>query len=124
MSRISGKNTSPEMLVRRHLHSKGLRYRVTPKLPGKPDLAFPKKKIAIFIHGCFWHGHQPDCPVFRLPKSNTPFWRDKIDGNRLRDLKKQGELECMGWTVLTTWECALERDTGRELDRLFDAVTR
>jgi DNA mismatch endonuclease (patch repair protein) len=108
MSRIRGKDTKPELLVRRFLHSKGFRYRLHSKnLPGKPDIVLPKYKTAIFIHGCFWHGHK-NCPYYVVPKTRTEWWLEKINGNVSRDEKAISDLKKMGWKVLTIWECQLK----------------
>lgn len=124
MSRIRGSNTKLEVLVRKGLHARGLRYRLGgAKLPGRPDIVLPKYRTVVFVHGCFWHGH--DCPLYRLPKTRPEFWADKIGKNRVRDLRVTAELEAMGWRVLTVWECSLRGRTAIEqasfLDRL--AVT-
>lgn len=110
MAAIRGKDTRPEMTIRRGLHARGFRYRLHARnLPGKPDLVFPARRAVLFVNGCFWHGH--DCPMFRWPGSREDFWRAKIEGNRARDRAAQDALEAMGWRVLTVWECALK---GRE----------
>ncbi len=110
MSRIKGKNTKPEMLVRKFLFSNGFRYRLhDKKLPGKPDLVFPKYKKAVFIHGCFWHGHE-DCKYFVIPKTKTEWWLDKINGNKRKDLQSVSLLEQKGWETITVWECELKPD--------------
>lgn len=107
MSRISGKDTKPEELVRKYLFSKGFRYRKNVRtLPGSPDVVLPKYHTVIFVNGCFWHGHK-NCKYFVWPKSNTEFWRKKIESNIERDKRKKSQLEDMGWTVLTVWECEL-----------------
>lgn len=107
MAGIRGKDTRPEMILRRGLHAKGFRYRLhSAALPGKPDLVFPSRKAVILIHGCFWHGH--DCPLFRWPGSRTDFWRHKIEANRARDRLHLKALRARGWRVLTIWECALK----------------
>ena len=102
MSRIHGKNTSPELKLRKMLWESGIRgYRVHYKLPGKPDIVFTRKKIAVFVDGCFWH----KCPVcFRPPATNAEFWNEKLQKNVERDLKVTRELEELGWTVLRFWE--------------------
>ena len=106
MSGIRSKNTKPELLVRRLLHQRGFRYRLhDSRLPGKPDLVFPKYGAVIFIHGCFWHGHQ--CRFFRLPGTRTDFWESKISGNRKRDRKTRKVLSDSGWRIAIVWECAL-----------------
>lgn len=107
MAAIRGKDTRPEMTIRRGLHARGFRYRLHARnLPGKPDLVFPARRAVLFVHGCFWHGH--DCPMFRWPGSRVDFWRTKIAGNRARDRAAQQALEATGWRVLTVWECALK----------------
>lgn len=106
MAAVRGKDTKPELLIRRGLHGLGYRYRLHAKdLPGKPDLVFPKYHAAVFVHGCFWHGH--DCPLFRLPATRTEFWRAKIASNVLRDQKALAALQAAGWRTATVWECAL-----------------
>jgi DNA mismatch endonuclease, patch repair protein len=107
MSRIKGKDTKPEMLVRRFLFSHGYRYRLhEKKLPGKPDIVLPKYNTAIFIHGCFWHGHN-DCRYFIIPKTRTKWWLDKINRNKTLDNKAVELLEKNGWRVIIIWECDL-----------------
>lgn len=107
MSRIAGKDTKPEELVRRYLFSKGFRYRKNVrKLPGSPDLVLPKYRTVIFVNGCFWHGHE-GCKYFVWPKSNVEFWRQKIETNISRDQRKETQLRDMGWNVLVVWECEL-----------------
>ena len=105
MSAIRGKDTKPEMIVRRALHAAGLRYRLHGNLPGKPDLVFPGRRAVIFVHGCFWHGH--DCPMFKLPATRQDFWREKIERNRARDAENEAALRRLDWRVMTIWECAL-----------------
>lgn len=106
MGRVKSKDTTPELAVRRALHSRGLRYRLHRRdLPGRPDLVLAKYRAAIFVHGCFWHGHE--CPMFRLPKSRTEFWRGKIRTNRARDHKVSKAMLESGWRCLTIWECAV-----------------
>ncbi|WP_290564942.1 very short patch repair endonuclease [Akkermansia sp.] len=108
MSKISGKNTKPEILVRKFLFSQGFRYRINVKtLPGKPDIVLPKYKIAIFVHGCFWHGH--DCKKGRLPSSNIDFWKNKILNNKLRDNENQTQLTLLGWKVIVIWQCEISK---------------
>ena len=110
MSRISGKDTKPEMIVRKFLHANGFRYRLHVKdLPGKPDLVLPKYNSVIFIQGCFWHVHE-GCKYFKLPKTNTEFWKEKLYGNKSRDQKQIQELEDLGWNVIVVWECELKPD--------------
>ena len=120
MSRIRGQDTKPEMMLRRGLHRRGLRYRLHRKdLPGKPDLVFQARKAVIFVHGCFWHKH--DCPKFKWPATRERFWRTKIQQNHERDLEVLEELRKVGWRVQIVWECAL-RGSGRlPLDEVLDA---
>lgn len=106
MAKIKSKDTKPELLVRRYLYSRGYRYRKNVKgLPGTPDIVLKKYGIAIFIHGCFWHGHQIDG---HIPHSNSDFWQKKIKRNQIRDEKNKIELKKMGWKVMTIWECQLK----------------
>jgi len=120
MSRIKGKNTKPEELVRKYLFAQGFRYRKNDKrLPGSPDIVLPKYKTVIFVNGCFWHGHT-DCKYFVWPKSNEEFWRHKITNNIQRDIKKRHLLESQGWRVLVIWECELKQ-SGR-LELLCDEI--
>lgn len=121
MSRIRGKNTAPEMLVRRFLYSQGIRYRLHAKLPGKPDVVIRKNNRALFINGCFWHGHA-NCKFAVTPKSNTNFWQNKIRGNIERDQRNRQQLEHDGWKVLTVWECELEKDRDRTLQNALSFV--
>lgn len=109
MSRVRGRGSKPEMVVRRLVHGMGYRYRLHRRdLPGTPDLVFPSRRKAIFVHGCFWHRHpDPACKLARLPKSRLDFWRPKLEGNRRRDLKNRAKLEELGWEVLVVWECRI-----------------
>ncbi|MGA4071394.1 very short patch repair endonuclease [Ralstonia nicotianae] len=105
MSRIRGKDTKPEMIVRRVLWAAGLRYRLHDKrLPGKPDLAFPGRRMAVFVHGCFWHCHE-GCKDFRIPKTRTSWWVEKLSRNKTRDTRVAAELKNRGWQVIVIWEC-------------------
>lgn len=107
MSRIRGKNTKPEMLLRRGLHAFGLRFRLHVRdLPGRPDIVFPRYRAVVLVHGCFWHGH--DCPLFKLPATRRKFWAEKINANRGRDVLTVEALLEQGWRVLTVWECSLK----------------
>ena len=107
MAGIRGKDTRPEMILRRGLHARGFRFRLHDRrLPGSPDLVFPGRRAVIFVHGCFWHGHA--CPLFRLPATRQAFWRAKIEGNVARDATAEAALRADGWRVLTVWECALK----------------
>ena len=107
MSKISGKETKPEILVRKYLFSKGFRFRKNDKhLPGRPDIVLPKYKTVIFIHGCFWHGHH--CKAGKLPETNKEFWENKINSNIERDKKNQHKLEKLGWKIIIIWQCKLK----------------
>ena len=119
MSRIRGKDTKPEMIVRRACHALGLRFRLHRKdLPGKPDLVVPRHKTVVFVHGCFWHSH--DCRYGRVvPATNAEFWRDKRAGTVERDKKKADELRAMGWRVLNYWECETKP---KRMDELLDRI--
>ena len=122
MSRIRGKGTSPEMKLRRLVHSMGYRYRLhRADLPGKPDIVFPSRKSVIFMHGCFWHRHpDPECTLARLPKSRLDFWGEKLEANKKRDTRNRQRLREMGWRVLVVWECQLkDTDPVRERVRAF-----
>lgn len=108
MTAIKGKDTKPELLVRKFLFSRGFRYRLNhPRLPGHPDLVLRKYRTVIFVNGCFWHGHQ-GCRYYVLPKTNVEFWRNKIERNRDRDVEEQHKLASMGWHCITVWECQLK----------------
>jgi DNA mismatch endonuclease (patch repair protein) len=111
MRAVKSRDTKPEMIVRRLIHGLGYRYRLhRPDLPGKPDLTFPSRRTVLFIHGCFWHGH--DCARgARVPKINRDYWTAKIAGNKARDIKDCDRLRDMGWLVLTVWECEI-KDAG------------
>ena len=126
MQSVGSKNTGPELVVRRLLHGMGYRYRLHRKdLPGKPDIAFGPRRKAIFVHGCFWHGH--GCPKGRLPKSRLDYWQPKVDKNRERDRTKEEHLKSLGWSVLTIWQCEtkdLEALTARLQDFVENDETR
>jgi DNA mismatch endonuclease, patch repair protein len=108
MSRIRNKDTKPELIVRKHLFNKGFRYRLhDKKLPGKPDIVLPKHKTAIFIHGCFWHGHE-GCRYFVIPKTRTEWWLNKIKTNISNDLTNLDILKKEGWKICVIWECELK----------------
>ena len=108
MSKISSKDTKPEILVRKFLFSQGFRYRINVRtLPGKPDIVLPKYKIAIFVHGCFWHGH--DCKKGKLPSSKIDFWKNKILKNKLRDNENQAQLALLSWKVIVIWQCEISK---------------
>lgn len=108
MSAIRGKNTKPEMVVRKFLFGRGFRYRLNhPRLPGHPDIVLRKYRTVIFVNGCFWHGHD-NCKYYRLPKTNVDFWRKKVERNKKRDVEEQRQLATMGWHCITIWECQLK----------------
>ena len=123
MSRIRSGNTKPEEIVRKYLFSRGLRYRKNDKrLPGKPDLVFTKYRVIVFVHGCFWHKHI-GCRYFVLPETNAAFWKEKLEGNRLRDERDTAQLRKDGWRVIVVWECELRKPI-REftLDNLYKKI--
>ena len=108
MASIRGKNTKPEIMVRKFLFSRGFRYRLNhPRLPGHPDIVLRKYRTCVFVNGCFWHGHE-GCRYYVIPKSNTEFWKAKIERNRNRDIEDQRKLATMGWHCITVWECQLK----------------
>ena len=106
MSRIRGKDTAPELALRKALHALGLRYRLHARLPGKPDIVLPRHSAVVFVHGCFWHRHR-GCRIATTPKSNTAFWREKFDRNVARDKRVRRQLRVAGWRVFIAWECQL-----------------
>lgn len=120
MSGIRGRNTKPEILVRRLLHRRGFRFRLDVReLPGRPDIVLPRYRAAIFVHGCFWHGH--DCPLFKWPQTRPEFWREKIARNRANDAKALAALAAQGWRIAIVWECAIrgaDRDVGALIEQL------
>ncbi len=118
MSGIRGRNTKPEMIVRSHLHRRGLRFRIKSSLPGKPDLVFPKYKAVVFVHGCFWHRH-PGCPFTTTPASNCQFWLDKFEANVVRDAHVKLLLRRLKWRHFIVWECQLDQ---RRLDSLLRKI--
>lgn len=108
MAGIRGKDTAPELLIRRALFARGLRYKLhDKKLPGKPDLVFPRYGAVVFVHGCFWHAH--DCSLFRLPGTRTEWWREKLARNQANDSRHMAALREAGWRVATVWECAVKK---------------
>lgn len=114
MSAIRGKNTKPEIVVRKFLFGRGFRYRLNyPRLPGHPDIVLRKYRTAIFVNGCFWHGHD-NCKYYRLPKTNVDFWRKKVERNKKRDIEEQRQLASMGWHCITIWECQLKPKIRRQ----------
>ena len=119
MSRIRGKDTGPEMVIRKALFANGFRYRLHVKnLPGKPDIVLPKYNAVVIVDGCFWHGHK-NCKFFRMPKSRISFWRKKIDANRARDVKNRRKLRRLGWNVIQIWECQL---SARKYEKTFQRI--
>lgn len=118
MGRIKSKNTRPEILLRKELYSLGKRYRVNyNKLPGKPDIVFPSKKKAIFVHGCFWHRH--DCKRSSTPKSNTDYWEEKFTRNITRDKKNQLLLNELGWSFIIVWECEIKNEFSKVTENIL-----
>ena len=122
MARIRQKDTAPELIVRRLLHAAGLRYRLhVQNLPGRPDLVFPKYRVVVFVHGCYWHGHS--CRAGRTSTTNVEYWGPKIAENRARDVRKAAELETLAWRVLTVWECEIKGpDTPQRVARIAEAI--
>ena len=123
MSKISGKETKPEILVRKFLFSKGFRYRKNVKeLPGKPDIVLPKYKTVIFVHGCFWHGHT--CNRGTLPETNHEFWQEKIGKNIERDARNASELKESNWNVIIVWQCEIKNKNERNirLNKLIEEI--
>lgn len=114
MSGIRGKNTKPELLIRKALHARGFRYRLHCDLPGKPDICLPKHCAVIFVHGCFWHGH--NCHLFKWPGTRPEFWRAKIERNRTVDAAAEEALAQAGWRMAVVWECALKGRNRKPLD--------
>lgn len=122
MRKVRSKDTTPEMRVRRALHAKGFRYRLHHSdLPGKPDLVLSRFRTCIFVHGCFWHGHE-SCRKASVPKTNTDFWVKKISRNQERDREVRTLLEEIGWRVVTVWECQTEK--AEEFERLLEEIVR
>lgn len=121
MAGIKDKNTRPEKIIRKGLFALGFRYRIhEKKLPGKPDVVLPKHSAVIFIHGCFWHGH--DCYLFRMPESNSAFWEKKINRNREVDEINIGKLFSLGWRILTIWECSLRGKGKKAPEKLITEI--
>ena len=122
MAGIRGKDTKPELALRRALHRRGYRYRLhNPKLPGKPDIVFTSRRAVIMVHGCFWHAH--NCDLFRWPSTRELFWRNKINRNRDRDSEVQRALEALGWRIMVVWECALKGRTRKPFDDVVGSIT-
>jgi len=123
MSRISGTETNPEIIVRKYLFSNGFRYLKNDKrYPGTPDIVLPKYRVMIFVHGCFWHGH--DCKAATLPETRKEFWKNKIHGNAKRDSRNKTSLENEGWNVIAVWQCEIKNKTNREkrLEKLVHEI--
>lgn len=119
MSRVRGKHTSPELIVRRALHAIGFRFRLHPSgMPGRPDLVLPKWRAVIFVHGCFWHQH--DCHLFKLPATRPVFWQEKLSRNAVRDAENLKALHASDWRTLVIWECAVRGRTRLEAEQLLD----
>jgi DNA mismatch endonuclease (patch repair protein) len=122
MSAIRSKDTRPELIVRRGLHARGLRYRLHRKdLPGKPDLVFPSRRVVLFVHGCFWHAHA-GCRYYKIPRTESERWRKKLEGNRARDVRDQSALISIGWRVVVVWECELRGAVAKRLDELASEI--
>ncbi len=120
MSQIKNKNTKPEEIVRKYLFGRGMRYRKNDKrLPGHPDIVLPKYKTVVFVNGCFWHIHE-NCRYFKWPENNAEFWKNKLEGNKKRDMENIQRLSESGWKVIVVWECELKKQNRTErLDKLY-----
>lgn len=125
MSRIKGKDTKPEILVRKYLFERGLRFRLHVRtLPGKPDIVLPKYKSVVFVHGCFWHGHE-GCRYFVIPKTRSNWWIDKIHQNRDRDIRNCSKVKEQGWKVFSIFTCELKKDKYSDtLEKLINSIKR
>src|SRR5690349_13350855 len=122
MAAIRSRDTKPELLVRRYLHARGFRYLLSPRhLPGKPDLVLPRHKVAIFVHGCFWHGHT-GCRFATVPATRTEFWQAKIAGTKSRDVAAALKLREQDWRVAVVWECALKSNSSLALGRIAEFI--
>jgi DNA mismatch endonuclease (patch repair protein) len=122
MSSIKGKDTKPELLIRSGLHRLGFRFRLHVRgLPGRPDLVLPRRRAAIFVNGCFWHGH--NCGLFKIPASRTQFWTDKILANQARDSRSIRLLKDDGWRVATVWECAIRRRGDTQIRKVLERLS-
>ena len=120
MAGIRGKNTKPELMIRKALHARGFRYRLHCNLPGKPDICLPKYRAVIFVNGCFWHGH--DCHLFKWPKTRPDFWKAKIDRNRSVDDAAKARLLASGWRVMQIWECSLRGASSPGLEKVVSTL--
>jgi DNA mismatch endonuclease (patch repair protein) len=117
MSKITGKNTKPEIIIRKIAHSLGYRFRLHKKdLPGKPDIVFPKYKKVIFVNGCFWHGHK-NCNRSKLPTTNKKFWKEKIEGNKKKDQSNYYQIKKIGWDYLIVWQCVIKISNRNKLEK-------
>lgn len=124
MSRIRGKNTKPEMILRSLLFKEGFRFRIHKKdLPGKPDIVLIKYRVAIFVHGCFWHYHR-GCREGRIPSSNSKFWEEKLLKNVEKDEKHTKALQELGWKVIVVWECEIEKNIRRAVEKIIIEIKR
>ncbi len=123
MQRIKARNTQPEVRVRRLLHRHGLRFRLhRPDLPGSPDIVLPRHRLALFVHGCFWHGHA--CPLFKVPATRAEFWLTKIEANKTRDQRAVEALSALGWRCGCVWECAMKGPSRLSDDVLGDRLAQ
>ncbi|WP_245511135.1 very short patch repair endonuclease [Martelella mediterranea] len=121
MAAVRGKDTKPELIIRKGLHARGFRYRLYDRaLPGRPDLVLPKHHAIIFINGCFWHGH--DCNLFRWPATREDFWHHKISSNKERDARNLRALQALGWRTAIVWECALKGKQKLPTDKVIDTL--
>lgn len=124
MAAIRGRDTKPELIVRRYLHALGYRFRLHgTKLPGRPDIVLPRLKTVVFVHGCFWHRHS-SCRFALMPRSNVKFWTEKLEGNVKRDARNSGRLRRLGWHVLVIWECQLNERGLVRLARKLAAIRK
>ena len=120
MSSIKSKNTKPELIIRKLLFSKGYRYKIhDKKLPGKPDIVMPRRKVVVNVHGCYWHYH--GCSRSNIPKTQTGYWVDKLENNKRRDFQNKRKLKKLGWRVIEVWECTLKK---RNLEKTFNRLER
>ena len=123
MSRIKSSGTKPEIFIRKLLHAEGFRYKLSTNINKiKPDIVLSKQKTCIFVHGCFWHGH--DCSLFKVPQTRTEFWMEKIRGNQERDARNQSDLRQLGWRVCTIWECALKGNLKISIEDAGDHMSK
>ena len=120
MTSIKSKNTGPELVIRKLLHSKGYRFKIhDKKLPGKPDIVMPKRKVVVNVHGCYWHYH--GCSRSNIPKTQTGYWVDKLENNKRRDFQNKRKLKKLGWRVIDVWECTLKK---KNLEKTFNKLER